>query len=278
MTELRFQGKSEDGSHLNLVDSDGNEFSLRINDHLRAMVNQPRLAAVTPEARFEGLTVKEIQKRLRAGESAESIARDGATTVERVERFAGPILSERIWIINQAHGVALRKESPREPFTFIDIVVAKLAPRGVDEDALIWYTHRKEDGSWHLELSYPSSNGNGRAQWTFESVRRSLHPEDDNARWLLGEEPAPRAQEPGLIYSQTPAPRPVIQVSDIEVDEVEEQSEDGDDLNENRFEAPRLVAVREEPSAADAQDGIKGRAKVPSWDEIMFGIKPKSDE
>ena len=282
MSELRFQGKSEDGSHLNLVDGEGNEFSLRINDHLRAVINQPRLAAVSTDAPVEGLTVKEIQKRLRAGESAESIARDGNTSVDRVERFAGPIFSERVWVITQAHDVALRKESPREPFTFIDIITAKLSPRGVDADALTWHTHRKEDGTWHLELSYPSSNGNGRAQWTFEMARRSLHPEDDNARWLLGEEPAPRIQEPGLVYSQTPAPRPVIDLTRVEevVDEFEDENVEASEVvrAHDTFEAPRLVAVREEPSESDAQDGIKGRAKVPSWDEIMFGIKPKADE
>ena len=271
MTELRFQGKSEDGSHLTLTDSEGNEFSLRINDHLRATVNQPRLASVDSEPAYEGLTVKDIQKRLRAGESAESIAREGGTTVDRVERFAGPILSERIWIINQAHEVPLRKESPREPFRFFDIVISKLTPRGVDEDSLIWRTHRKEDGTWNLELSYPNSSGHGTARWTYEPTRRSLHPEDDNARWMLGEEVAPKAAEPGLIYSHSPAPRAIIDLTSVE----EEISEE---VVEEVFEAPRLVAVREEPSANDEKDGIAGRAKVPSWDEIMFGIKPKSDQ
>lgn len=268
MSELRFQGKSGDGAHLTLVDIDGNEFSLRISDHLRAVINQPRLASVDRTEVHEGLTVKEIQRRLRAGESAESIARDGDTTVERIERFAGPILSERIWIINQAHDVALRKESSREPFTFIDIVVAKLAPRGVDSDALTWRTHRREDGTWNLEVSYPNSTGHGTARWSFEPTRRALHPEDDNARWLLGEDPAPRVAESGMVYSQTPAPRPVIDLT--RVDEDEEEAE--------VFETPRLVAVREEPSETDREDGVTGRAKVPSWDEIMFGIKPKADE
>lgn len=264
MTELRLQGKNEEGTHLSLTDGEGGEYSIRISDHLRATVNQPRLSAVSAEPEDEGLTVREIQKRLRSGESAESIARDGGTTVEHVERFAGPILSERIWIINQAHDVALRKESPREPFTFIDIVISKLAPRGVDEDALIWRTHRRDDGTWNLEVSYPNSSGHGTARWSYESSRRSITPEDDNARWMLGEEVASRQPEPGLVYSQTPAPRheaPVVE-----------------EVVEKEFEAPRLVAVREEPSESDTSDGIKGRAKVPSWDEIMFGIKPTDGE
>jgi hypothetical protein len=38
-----------------------------------------------------------------------------------------------------------------------------------------------------------------------------------------------------------------------------------------------LVSIRETPAPGDKQDGITARAKVPSWDEIMFGQKPKED-
>ncbi|MEO0011420.1 MAG: hypothetical protein RIQ39_1009, partial [Actinomycetota bacterium] len=41
---------------------------------------------------------------------------------------------------------------------------------------------------------------------------------------------------------------------------------------------PRLVAIRDTPTAADSEDGVVARAKIPSWDEIMFGSKaPVSD-
>jgi hypothetical protein len=36
-------------------------------------------------------------------------------------------------------------------------------------------------------------------------------------------------------------------------------------------ETPRLVAIRDTPREEDQAEGITGRAKVPSWDEIMFG-------
>jgi hypothetical protein len=47
------------------------------------------------------VSIKEIQRLLRAGQTPEQIARDNNTTIEKVERFAGPILSERIYIIDQ---------------------------------------------------------------------------------------------------------------------------------------------------------------------------------
>jgi hypothetical protein len=42
---------------------------------------------------------------------------------------------------------------------------------------------------------------------------------------------------------------------------------------EEKPETPRLVAIRDTPTAADAEDGVTARAKIPSWDEIMFGSK-----
>jgi hypothetical protein len=42
-------------------------------------------------------------------------------------------------------------------------------------------------------------------------------------------------------------------------------------------ETPRLVSIRETPAPGDKQDGITARAKVPSWDEIMFGQKPQEE-
>ena len=98
VTELRLNGKTEDGLYLSLHDNDGQEFTVRVSDTLRATVNQQRLMAV-PANDEPSISIKEIQRLLRAGQTAEQIARENDTTIEKVERFAGPILSERIYII-----------------------------------------------------------------------------------------------------------------------------------------------------------------------------------
>ena len=43
-------------------------------------------------------------------------------------------------------------------------------------------------------------------------------------------------------------------------------------------EVPRLAVIREVPDDEASRDGIVARAKVPSWDEIMFGIKPTEED
>ena len=260
MTELRLNGKNDDGTHLSLHDNDGTEFTLRISDTLRATVNQPRLSAV-PEQVNETISIKEIQRRLRAGELAEELARENNISIEKIERFSGPILQERIYIIDQAQQVAIRKESGRDPVNLLGVVLSRLAPRNIDLADLSWNTWRHEDSSWTIELHYPNTNGIGIAQWNFDATRRTLTSMDENARWMMGDEPTPRQMPtPGLVYSdsnhpalreETPAPAP---------------------------EVPRLAVIREVPDDEAARDGVVARAKVPSWDEIMFGIKPSEDQ
>jgi hypothetical protein len=256
MSDLRLTGKNPEGTHLTLTDTQGSEFTVRISDTLRATVNQPRLTAVEPSDDVENMSVKEIQRRLRAGQSMDAIARDGRISVEKVERFAGPILQERVYILDQSFLVAIRKDSAREQETFLDVVTARLASRGVDSDSLSWNSWRLDDGTWTIDLSYPNRDGQGNATWNFDLNRRLIVATNENGRWMLGQEPAARAHNPGLVHSEPSHPSRIV-------DSIPEP--------EQPRETPRLVAIRETPRPEDQAEGITGRAKVPSWDEIMFG-------
>ena len=276
MTELRLTGKSEDGNHLALVDNDGAEYSLRISDTLRATVNQPRLASVPAIDVTESISVKEIQRRLRAGETFEQIARDGQTTVDKVERFSGPIMQEREYILTNARSLVMRKDAHRTDVTFGDVVLAKLAPRGVDIDQISWNTWRLPDGTWHIELHYPNRDGNGIATWIYDLSRRALDASDNNGAWLIDEEAPTRATTPAIIYAEPTHPSRVENRAEINEPTPEPEIVRIADLlnaSDEKVETPRLAVIRETPTAADSQDGITARAKVPSWDEIMFGRK-----
>ncbi len=156
-TDLRLTGKSADGANLELVDQVGNQYELRISDGLRATVNQPRLSAVSDIQESVTTTVKEVQARLRAGESMDSISRTTDWSIEKIENYAGPILQERAFIISQALATQIRRE-PHAPY--LETAVAnQLAPRGVDMNTIEWNTHRAADGNWQLTLYYPLRDG-----------------------------------------------------------------------------------------------------------------------
>lgn len=283
MSELRLHGKNNEGTHLTLVDNDGTEFSLRISDTLRATVNQPRLSAVPSDDADQTISVKEIQRRLRAGDAPEVIAREGNTTVDKVARFSGPILQEREYILSQARSASLRKDSTRLDISFLEAVINKLVPRGVDADDLSWNTWRLPDATWHIELHYPNRDGNGIATWNFDTSRRTINPTDDNGAWLIGEEAPARVIEPGFINSEPTHPSRVEPVAPVELPGASSLFSPVV-VEEDKPETPRLVAIRDTPTAADSEDGVVARAKIPSWDEIMFGSKapvadaPESEE
>ena len=154
----------------------------------------------------------------------------------------------------------MRKEGGRDPVNLLGVVVSRLAPRNIDLSDLSWNTWRHEDGTWTVELHYPNSSGVGIAQWNFDTARRILTSMDENARWMMGDEPPARQlPTPGLIYSDANHPSMRDDITPMP-------------------EVPRLAVIRELPDDEAARDGVVARAKVPSWDEIMFGIKPPESE
>ena len=281
MTELRLDGRTDDGLYLSLRDQEGEQYSVRISDTLRATVNQQRLNSV-PDNEEPSISIKEIQRLLRTGQTSEQISREYNVSIEKIERFAGPILSERIYIIDQAQQIVVRKEIDRDPVTLIQTITSRLAPRGIDASTLSWDTWRLENGTWTVELHYPQTGGVGVAQWSFDPLLRSLTSMDENARWMMGDEPAPRQlSKPGLVTTESthPSERRSPEnhgVSTIEKDRFKEY-EDLESFENEKISplVPRLAVIREEPDDEASRDGITARAKVPSWDEIMFGIKPE---
>ena len=261
MSELRVTGRSEDGTPLLLTDAEDKEFTLRISDNLKATINQPRLASV-PTENQPAISIKDLQARLRAGAAIDDLAREIGWSYEKVERFAGPILQERSYILSVANAVVIKNAGSRDAQTFLEVVTAKLSANGVSADSLEWNTHRRDDGQWVIRLSYPTVNnfgdGHGEAVWFFDMNKRLILSEDEGASWIMGEaQPAAvRKPEPeinhGLVY---PNSNPTVQI--------------------NTAPTPRLSVIRENE---DVEDGVKKRASVPSWDEIMFGTKKNDSE
>ncbi len=96
MRELHVVATSEDGRHVVLAtrrNASTGQYRVAVDDRLAAALRGEAPAPdVAPSA---PLSPRDIQRRLRAGESVEQIARSAGVPVERVERYAGPVLAER---------------------------------------------------------------------------------------------------------------------------------------------------------------------------------------
>src|SRR5258708_8167197 len=131
MQELRFVAVSEDGSYAVLaVPGRSGRYILPIDERLRAVAQGQTSRLAQYEIEVESpLRPKEIQARIRAGETAEEIADAAGIPVERVRWFEGPVLAERGYIAQQAQAASVRRagDSSGPGPRLDDIVTARLS-------------------------------------------------------------------------------------------------------------------------------------------------------
>src|SRR5947209_6545554 len=82
------------------------------------------------------LSPRDIQARIRSGESAEDVARIAGVPVDRVLRYAGPVLQERAMLAQHARRTRLR--STEKNSTLADVVDGRLGQHGVDAEKIAW--------------------------------------------------------------------------------------------------------------------------------------------
>jgi len=133
MQELRLVAVSEDGSYAVLaVPGRGGRFSLAIDDRLRTVARGQFSRLAQYEIEVESpLRPKEIQDRIRAGETADEIADVAGVPIERVRRFEGPVLAEREYRAQEAQRATVRGQGDSGPGPRLgDIVAERLAESG----------------------------------------------------------------------------------------------------------------------------------------------------
>ncbi|MFF1874827.1 MULTISPECIES: septation protein SepH [Streptomycetaceae] len=186
--ELRVVAVSNDGTRLVLKAADSTEYTLPIDERLRAAIrgDRPRLGQIEIEVESH-LRPRDIQARIRAGASAEEVAQAAGISVDRVRRFEGPVLAERAFMAERARKTAIRRHGESTGPQLGEAVAERLALRGAEKDTERWDSWRRDDGTWEVILGY-RADGEGRtASWTYDPPRRLVQPNDDEARALIGE-------------------------------------------------------------------------------------------
>ena len=213
MQELRFVAVSEDGRYAVLaVPGRSARFTLPIDERLRAVAlgHTSRLAQYEIEVESP-LRPKEIQARIRAGETVEEIADAAGIAVERVRWFEGPVLAERAYMADQAQKASVRRHGDSTPGPRLgEIVAERMNAIGADPDEALWDAKKRGDGSWQVQLTFTSGGHLHVAEWVFDPRRRHVLPADDNAARMSlpgAEPPQPTAPPPGEATVTRLAPR-----------------------------------------------------------------------
>ncbi|PWH05835.1 DUF3071 domain-containing protein [Brachybacterium endophyticum] len=181
MRELELDGIHDDGEHIVLRDLDGEQYTLRIDEAVRAAVRRDRPAlGLIQSSEATALRPREIQAMLRAGHTAENISQMASIDLEHVRRYEGPVLAERGFTAERARTFKVdRSGGP----VLDSIVTERLAARQALEGTR-WDAWRLPDGTWNLELVFRSGGREREAHWIADMIRQIVVAEDDEARWL----------------------------------------------------------------------------------------------
>jgi hypothetical protein len=321
MAKLTFTGRSKDGKRLLLVDESGQEHTLAVDARLR------RVLAGAPDSNGQleipmesTLRPRDIQMRIRAGESPEAVAHAAGTSVEKIMAFAAPVMAERAHVADRAQIASVRRRASESGArTLGEAVGAQLRAHNVDPGSVEWDAWRREDGRWTLTALYDVAGRVGTATFSYDPRGSFVTVDDEDARWLVGDA-TPDAGTPDAAAA-TPASDDLAAARQRRLSAVDEDVPLGDDaiemvtgeessatpeettmelsdpvlgaeqpveayLDEGRSEQARSSQDRgddrtpEPGSDTAAEDPVepkskpakkRGRASVPSWDEIMFG-------
>jgi hypothetical protein len=258
MKELIFVGRSEDNRELIFMDEDGSEFAVVVDDHIRRSINTSDNASVTTTD--SGISPRDIQTRIRRGETAEAIASEAGVDSARIERYAGPVLAERSYMAKRASQTLVRR--PHGEVILGELATGQLANRGVDTLTLVWDSYRRDDARWTVTVSWASGSGGGIASWIFDPLAQSIVALDDEARWLF-DEAAGANESTTKVEDSKPRLVGLPNVSAPKDDELEPPAWAGP--GHPTMPVPMPVATPAPVAAVDDS---------PSWDDILFGHRP----
>jgi hypothetical protein len=225
--------------------------------------DRPRLGQLENEME-SSLSPRDIQARIRTGSTLEDVAKVAGLPLDRVERFAAPVLAERDHMARLAMASSVRRRGETSGHRSLRLAVSeRLGTRGIDLETVAWDSYRLSDGRWTVTADYRSGEARRHATFTFDASGRFSVAEDDEARWLLGEHSAHAGSTPGRR-------NPVTGESSDEADDTEPTLDMSDDLALVRAIreppqvpiGPHLAAVHDlRPDAAPEADDLSDEAQ-----------------
>jgi hypothetical protein len=260
MRKLQLVGLDADGRHIVFVDDTGASYAASADEKLRAALRGDRARLGQLEIEMDSaLRPRDIQARIRAGDTPESVASLAQVPVDKVMPYCVPVLAERRHIAELARRHHVRRRNAEGPARTLDAVVAeRLRSRGIEPASADWDAWRRDDGRWSVRTTYSSGESEHAAAFVFDAVGRYSLAEDDEARWLTGERQStrkgPQPREAGREGERRLAS---VRTGD---DLLSLEGDDGDDQPRDEEQTDDLTAV----IRAVAEPGPEAEPEAPA--------------
>jgi hypothetical protein len=194
MQELKVIGV-ENGSLL-VASDDGAQYRVEVDETV-----QSRLRASMPDpGPLRRLAPREIQAQIRAGMTAEDVARVTGASLEYIKRFEGPVLAEREYVVESALNVPVHIAVETDPLasgaTFGSVIRERLAEAGATGER--WASWKEQGGGWIVKLTFSAAQIERDARWGFDPKKQSLQPLNQEAVQLSQQGELPPSLIPRL--------------------------------------------------------------------------------
>jgi hypothetical protein len=191
---LRVVGLGEDGKTVICEDPiRGERFQLPADERLRAAArgDVTRLGQIEIELESQ-MRPREIQARIRAGESVEQVAAASGLPADKVDRFAYPVLLERSRTADLAQRAHPVREDGPDVQTLGEVVAHAFGLRGQEYSEASWDSWKSEEGKWVVQLRWTAGRSDNHAHWSFHPGAHggTVTPLDDHALDLLDPNPS----------------------------------------------------------------------------------------
>ncbi|MGA8851120.1 MAG: septation protein SepH [Aeromicrobium sp.] len=226
MRELGFDGVSEDQTFLLVRDASTDEqFRVPLTGEAAVLVTGATAPSPLVSSSATGsepamdtsitLSPRDIQSRIRRGESARQVADSCGMPFDRVDGFAGPVIAEREYMHQQARKTSLRRKHVTGAGMLLGALVdaAIIDSGGVPENAE-WDAWRREDGRWTVLVTPAGSEHT--ATFIYDSRGRYVVPTDEFAHDLVGDVSLPDTPDMAIadaVRSPTPPVQTAAEIS-----------------------------------------------------------------
>ncbi len=162
-----------------VASDDGTRFRVPVDESVQSRLRQ----SVPDQDSGRKLPPKEIQAHIRAGMSAQDVAAITGVAVEYIQRFEGPVLAEREFVIESALAVHVHTAADVDPLgqgkTFGTAIRERLHDLGGVNER--WASWKDLSSGWIVKLSFTAHQIEHDARWQFDPRKHSLAPLNSEA-------------------------------------------------------------------------------------------------
>ncbi|MBC6793619.1 MULTISPECIES: septation protein SepH [unclassified Corynebacterium] len=224
------------------------------------------------------LSPREIQDRIRSGQTVEELIEYSGMQPRKIESFAYPVLAERARIAELGKQSKPRRIDGPAKLSLWEILATAFAARGQELADASWDAYRDPSGQWIVTVTWNVGHTTNVAEWSYQAeglsaltiARNELAAElidPDFAR--RNRDLAPQANRAADTADTSEMPAAWQSSAEPQrghgEQDVPSQSDDADDdIDETEF--------LQHPDAE--QPKRKKKTVMPSWEDVLLGVRP----